>query len=752
MQIMENGNKEFHCLCNKEYDKKSFKEHYKNCSIFKQKFSKFDNTISLLLKEFSHDENELNLVIFMLKRYIKIISNEIKKIKNEKNKNYIKIGENDFYKNQYDNILNRNNNFQVNDELFVSKDRFKKGNFLLNYSQGQIKGDDENPAGLPNFQRKSNKEYLINHEKFVENQKKIFKSWRKDDERLQNLRIINIKKYNPLGFNLDLNNIELFINQLTINTVHENKYVILKIISKIAIFNYIIFLGEDKNKDIIPVSIYDADKYYSLNLDNWEQTQQFYNIGKYIIVINPYYIIYKDTMYETSGTDGLVCESPNETILFKDENDLNIFINLLKKNNFESLKELGDLMITRKCYEKSIYYYEKALNIKNDNNIIKSKIYSNLSENYIKYQYFTKGLEYINKSIDIIDDCLKQNIENKIDKNFIIKSHLRKLRCFIGLRKFKEAYTYLERIKDKNFKDFYKLDEKYINELLNINEIKSLINLVNKGYQNYLGKYNFEEMIKDEKKIFYLNNGDYINSKIEIDFDPLKGIKIIAKEDINKGEYIIAEKAIYCCRTHDPNNAFETSTKINTPLHLISQIEQIDILNNLIKILKKSPLDYKEFFILYNGDNLIENYNERLENLPENLLSIINIDLIEKICKYNKYTSIRNIYYTYKVSIGIWRYFSLFNHSCLPNTINFGIGDFVFVIANRLIKKGEEINILYLSTPKLYNINKNMLKNIYNFECNCLLCESEKKIREKYPDILSQYDDFIIRLREYNLD
>ena len=174
MQMMENGNKEFHCLCNKEYDKKSFKAHYKNCSMFKQKFSKFDNAISLLLKEFSHNENELNFVIFLLKRYIKIISNEIKKIKNEKNKNYIKIGENDFYKNQYDNILNLNNNSKVkNDEIFVSKERYKNKKFLLNYRQGQIKGDDENPAGLPNFQRKSNKEYLINHEKFIENQKKF---------------------------------------------------------------------------------------------------------------------------------------------------------------------------------------------------------------------------------------------------------------------------------------------------------------------------------------------------------------------------------------------------------------------------------------------------------------------------------------------------------------------------------------------------------------------------------------------------
>ena len=42
-------------------------------------------------------------------------------------------------------------------------------------------------------------------------------------------------------------------------------------------------------------------------------------------------------MYETEGIDGLVCQSPNETILFNDENDLNKFMNLLKNNNFESL-------------------------------------------------------------------------------------------------------------------------------------------------------------------------------------------------------------------------------------------------------------------------------------------------------------------------------------------------------------------------------------------------------------------------------
>ena len=45
-------------------------------------------------------------------------------------------------------------------------------------------------------------------------------------------------------------------------------------------------------------------------------------------------------------------------------------------------------------------------------------------------------------------------------------------------------------------------------------------------------------MLSEEKKNFFLNNGDYINSKLEISFDKKKGIKIIAKEDIQKGEIV----------------------------------------------------------------------------------------------------------------------------------------------------------------------------------------------------------------------
>ena len=57
-------------------------------------------------------------------------------------------------------------------------------------------------------------------------------------------------------------------------------------------------------------------------------------------------------------------------------------------------------------------------------------------------------------------------------------------------------------------------------------------------------------------------------------------------------------------------------------------------------------------------------------------------------------------------------------------------------------KKGEEITILYLSTPKYYKSRKDLFKDLYNFECKCLLCQKEKNNREKNPNILSKYDYF----------
>ena len=49
-------------------------------------------------------------------------------------------------------------------------------------------------------------------------------------------------------------------------------------------------------------------------------------------------------------------------------------------------------------------------------------------------------------------------------------------------------------------------------------------------------------------------------------------------------------------------------------------------------------------------------------------------------------------------------------------------------MSNKFIKKGDEITILYLSRFKSYEGRTDLIKKIYNFECDCILCEMEKKV------------------------
>ena len=192
----------------------------------------------------------------------------------------------------------------------------------------------------------------------------------------------------------------------------------------------------------MPVLIYEIEKYYSLNLDDWNSVQDFYNEEKYILIMNPNYTIYNAKMNETEGTDGILCLSPNETILFKDETDLNNFFELLNKNLF---KNLGDIMFMRKYYDKAINFYKKSI-INDTSDIKKAEIYSLLSECYIKYKYYSKGIEYIDKCFKLLDNLIREN-KNNIDKLFIMKIFLRKIGCLIGLRNFKNAFEIFNKVK-----------------------------------------------------------------------------------------------------------------------------------------------------------------------------------------------------------------------------------------------------------------------------------------------------------------
>ena len=540
---------------------------------------------------------------------------------------------------------------------------------------------------------------------------------------------------------------EMYIKDLTkFNKRYIYKYLIGKIISKLYWDDYIYFLVEDKNRDIISISIYHFEnKWYPLSIESLEKN--LLSIGKYILFINP--LLVKEH-YEQ-----ILCLTTNEFIIFDNHEEI---INFLKLCNGEmteeNLKKIGDLMMIKNKYEKSIYYYDKAIKkctkFKNNDYKLLILLYD-ISLAYFNYGYYTKSLYYCNNSLDII----KNNINNSSDEinDLKLKLFYIKIKGLISLRKYEEGFELYE--ENKNDIAF----SKFLNKGNNNSLIKEII--LKKENQN--GIYNFKEMLLEEEKNFYLTYGDYINSKIDIAFDKEKGIKIICKKNnfIKKGELVIVEKALVSKKEEDNiekrkilglNSYDDDNFKKEEPY------QNLEMTNELMEKVKKYKEDYEIFFILYNGDNKNLNIEERKGKYLNGEEKRIGFKIFKKVIDSNKYSALRNIGFLNKKGFGLWGYTSILNHSCNPNVNYFSIGDFMICFATKKILEGEELTTLYINNSSYYTLRQERCFNNWGFHCSCDICiydknninDKDKKYYEDTFELLYKFRNNIQFHKEEN--
>ena len=93
---------------------------------------------------------------------------------------------------------------------------------------------------------------------------------------------------------------------------------------------------------------------------------------------------------------------------------------------------------------------------------------------------------------------------------------------------------------------------------------------------------------------------------------------------------------------------------------------------------------------------------------------------------------------------------ALLNHSCKADFMRCNVGTGVVCVANRHIKKGDEINENYglMYSMKGYTERREVLKNHYKFDCNCQACDERWKTRvEMKAEMLTDLDDAKMRVR-----
>ena len=246
-----------------------------------------------------------------------------------------------------------------------------------------------------------------------------------------------------------------------------------------------------------------------------------------------------------------------------------------------------------------------------------------------------------------------------------------------------------------------------------------------------------EMMLENKKGTFELDSKyEYENKKVKLIHDKEKGMKVVARREIVKGEIICISKPIVVYEYPKSEPKFNVippniTKELFNKLHFLLYSKFND--SNKIK---------EQFLSLYDGSNQEYSIEERSKDVDysdEKILLILSHNIITP-----RYPS----YFSTKVSTGLWYLPSFFNHSCLSNVIYFGIGDCLILVAEDTIKKGQELTISYEVLGTNYLSRCFELNTKYGFTCKCSLCLDERKrlvqqntIQKKLFNYLQKFED-----------
>ena len=165
------------CICGNDFDKFEFKNHYKKCKFFFDRFKNLDMRISFLLNKYLSIKENIVLVRYLFTRYIKLIdkkiySNEIKRQKYKNN--YIEniITPYDINNKLSNNIDNKAFSFNQINSTDIIKKNFIYENIINNISKLKEHNKNDN-----NYNLNYNKNKLNFVKEIIEEQKNFYSSF-----------------------------------------------------------------------------------------------------------------------------------------------------------------------------------------------------------------------------------------------------------------------------------------------------------------------------------------------------------------------------------------------------------------------------------------------------------------------------------------------------------------------------------------------------------------------------------------------
>ena len=243
-------------------------------------------------------------------------------------------------------------------------------------------------------------------------------------------------------------------------------------------------------------------------------------------------------------------------------------------------------------------------------------------------------------------------------------------------------------------------------------------------------------------------HADYVSPNVELRADGIGGRGLFAKKKLPGGTLLVVSKAVLCVYADEIPKHPEIQPLVSFKF---TEDEKLEETKDMFDIVRQQFVERltqmlsngsgRRILQLAGGSQANDTsfdlrrddvYDNDFHFLPDQVKEIVTRNSFGGAQRSQILASAADDSQQSKVGGGALFYApSFFNHSCVPNSTYFTIGDMMFVKTNRDVEEGEELMIHYIYVEKLNEKERNeTLERVWGFTCQCELCEWERDNEE----------------------
>ena len=259
--------------------------------------------------------------------------------------------------------------------------------------------------------------------------------------------------------------------------------------------------------------------------------------------------------------------------------------------------------------------------------------------------------------------------------------------------------------------------------------LRKLITCVVESNRGRYDVWTIQQEAKTERRLFH---ADYYNEDLEVRESPVAGRGIFAKKLIPQGRLLMANKAISSVYVNEVDQTVEfigsLPLELRNPKHGLVSLELANQLHTMITKakcgqaiinLEGGPMSTNMDISLSVAEDGLK-AGEQGDVKPETLL-----DIVERNSFSVSHNGVEGAALFYGASF--------LNHSCMPNTIRYFIGDMMFIRSCVDIPSDSEIFTTYakvLHGSSVEERAKGLAEREVPIICSCQLCQFERENHE----------------------